>query len=223
MKIGEAAKETGLSISNIRFYERKGLLCPRRKEESQYREYEPEDIRRLKEIMLLRKMGISVESIYLLYEGQTELLGLLERQEKELAEQMEMLQGSLELCRMLKEEGPLSELNVDEWLQYVHKEEESGKRFAAPEEFLEDLAEYSGFAVFRADPHVGRLFRRKYAAELLAAAAEGLLFLAAVSSILSGGGVMGRAANGFWVLYLLGFGIDFFWFRKRRQKEKRRL
>ena len=42
MKIGEAAKETGLSISNIRFYERKGLLCPRRKEESQYREYEPE-------------------------------------------------------------------------------------------------------------------------------------------------------------------------------------
>lgn len=182
MKIGEAAKETGLSISNIRFYERKGLLCPRRKEESQYREYEPEDIRRLKEIMLLRKMGISVESIYLLYEGQTELLGLLERQEKELAEQMEMLQGSLELCRMLKEEGPLSELNVDEWLQYVHKEEESGKRFAAPEEFLEDLAEYSGFAVFRADPHVGRLFRRKYAAELLAAAAAGLLFLAAVSS-----------------------------------------
>ena len=89
MKIGEAAKETGLSISNIRFYERKGLLCPRRKEESQYREYEPEDIRRLKEIMLLRKMGISVESIYLLYEGQTKLLGLLERQEKELAEQMD--------------------------------------------------------------------------------------------------------------------------------------
>lgn len=93
MKIGEAAKETGLSVSNIRFYEKKGLLTPRRKEESQYREYGPEDIRRLKEIMLLRKMGISVESIYLMYEGQAELSGLLQRQEKELAEQMEMLSG----------------------------------------------------------------------------------------------------------------------------------
>lgn len=30
MKIGEAAKETGLSISNIRFYEKKGLLEPAR-------------------------------------------------------------------------------------------------------------------------------------------------------------------------------------------------
>ena len=98
MKIGEAAKETGLSISNIRFYERKGLLCPRRKEESQYREYEPEDIRRLKEIMLLRKMGISVESIYLLYEGQTELLGLLERQEKELADHRDVKVLGMVIC-----------------------------------------------------------------------------------------------------------------------------
>ena len=34
MKIGEAAKETGLSISNIRFYEKKGLLEPEREAES---------------------------------------------------------------------------------------------------------------------------------------------------------------------------------------------
>ena len=39
--------------------------------------------------MLLRKMGLSVESIYLMYEGQAELSVLLKRQEQELAEQME--------------------------------------------------------------------------------------------------------------------------------------
>lgn len=39
MKIGEVANETGLSISNIRFYEKKGLLSPSRKEESGYRDY----------------------------------------------------------------------------------------------------------------------------------------------------------------------------------------
>ena len=48
IQIGEAAKETGLSISNIRFYEKKGLLTPAKNEESKYREYSPEDISRLK-------------------------------------------------------------------------------------------------------------------------------------------------------------------------------
>ena len=32
MRIGEIAKRTGLNISNIRFYERKGLLAPNGKE-----------------------------------------------------------------------------------------------------------------------------------------------------------------------------------------------
>ena len=46
MRISEVAKETGLSVSNIRFYEKKGLLSPERKEESNYRDYTEEDIKR---------------------------------------------------------------------------------------------------------------------------------------------------------------------------------
>ena len=126
MKIVEVGKETGLSASNIRFYEKKGLLCPKRREESQYREYGPEDVRRLKEIMLFRKLGISVESIYLMYQGQADYDGLLLRQEEELSEQMEMLKGALELCRLLKGKGPASKLDVDGWLGYVYKEEKHG-------------------------------------------------------------------------------------------------
>ena len=38
MRIGEVAKRTGLNVSNVRFYERKGLLAPVREEESNYRE-----------------------------------------------------------------------------------------------------------------------------------------------------------------------------------------
>lgn len=33
MRIGEIAERTGLNINNIRFYERKGLLCPNREDE----------------------------------------------------------------------------------------------------------------------------------------------------------------------------------------------
>ena len=62
MKIGEVANETGLSISNIRFYEKKGLLTPSRKEESGYRDYTIEDVSRLKTILLYRKMGLPIRS-----------------------------------------------------------------------------------------------------------------------------------------------------------------
>ena len=46
MRIGEIAKRTGLNISNIRFYERKGLLTPKREQDSQYRDYTEEDVLR---------------------------------------------------------------------------------------------------------------------------------------------------------------------------------
>lgn len=217
MRIGEAAKETGLSVSNIRFYEKKGLLRPRRKEESRYREYGTEDIRRLKEIMLLRKMGLSVESIYLMYEGQAELSVLLKRQEQELAEQMEMLSGSLNLCRRIRQEGALEELDVDRWLNYVHEEEGKGQKFAAVEELLEDLAEYSRMAAFRGDPYVGKFFRKKYVAEITALLLLLLLVWAAASRFLEGRGSLPWI--GFWIIYFTGIGLGFYWFRKKRREE----
>ena len=45
MKIGEVAEQTGLSISNIRFYEKKGLIEPKRNEQSKYRDYTEEDVK----------------------------------------------------------------------------------------------------------------------------------------------------------------------------------
>ena len=60
MRISEVAGLTGLNVSNIRFYERKGLLTPVREEESRYRDYTEEDVRRIKRILLYRKMGIPV-------------------------------------------------------------------------------------------------------------------------------------------------------------------
>ena len=63
MKIGEAAKCTGLSMSNIRFYEKKKLLTPKREDGNQYRDYTEEDIERLKKIMILRKLDIPIDTI----------------------------------------------------------------------------------------------------------------------------------------------------------------
>ena len=63
MRIGEVAQRTGLSISNIRFYEKKGLIGPERNEQNRYREYEEEDVQQLEKIILYRKMDFTIETI----------------------------------------------------------------------------------------------------------------------------------------------------------------
>jgi len=60
--IKELAEKTGVIPNAIRFYEKKGLLNPRRTE-SNYRMYETEDAARLEQILLYRKMGFSIEDI----------------------------------------------------------------------------------------------------------------------------------------------------------------
>ena len=161
MKIGEAAKETGLTISNIRFYERKGLLAPVRQNESKYRDFSEEDIIRLKKIIVLRRAGISIEYISLLLEGKITLQETLDKQENLLQEQMEQLNGSMKLCRMMREEASLEHLNAEWYMQYMEAEKERGGSFAEVDEFVEDLADYTAELLLQSNPMLGRLWRRK--------------------------------------------------------------
>ena len=144
MKIGEVANETGLSISNIRFYEKKGLLVPSRKEESGYRDYTIEDVSRLKTILLYRKMGLPIETIYLVFQGSVSLKVALERQAQELVKQKEEITASLELCRKALKDTDLEKINVDKYLDFVATEEEKGNRFVEIQEIIDDFTEYTG-------------------------------------------------------------------------------
>ena len=73
MGIKEAEQATGISRQNIRFYEKEGLLHPARNKNNSYREYTVEDILRLKQIRLLRKLGMPLEEIRHLLDGETQL------------------------------------------------------------------------------------------------------------------------------------------------------
>lgn len=141
MKIGEAAKETGLSISNIRFYEKKGLLEPARDQESKYRNYTEEDILRLKKIIIFRKMDLSVEQIAAMLKGKTDAKVVLKNQEQELFNKIREMEGALELCRILeKEESPL-DIEPEQYLDYIAQEEKKGKKFSKAEELLDGMLE----------------------------------------------------------------------------------
>ncbi len=62
-KIGDIAKEFGVSQRTIRFYEEKGILKPDAYTDSGYRLYSEENIKRLKVVLLLRKIGFSISEI----------------------------------------------------------------------------------------------------------------------------------------------------------------
>ena len=141
MKIGEAAKETGLSISNIRFYEKKGLLEPEREAESRYRNYTQEDILRIKKIIVFRKMDLSVEQIDAMLKGRADAREVLKNQEQELFEKMKELEGALELCRVLEKETSPLDMEPEKYLNYIAQEEQKGKKFSKAEELLDSMLE----------------------------------------------------------------------------------
>src|SRR5206468_6190396 len=74
--IGELAKKTGSDPKTIRFYERADLLSPPR--HGKFRTFLASDIRRLKNILMLRKMGVPIAQIRDLFElvgADSEILG----------------------------------------------------------------------------------------------------------------------------------------------------
>lgn len=149
MRIGEVAEKTGLSISNIRFYEKKGLIAPARLEESKYRDYTEEDCERLKKIILFRKLNMPIEKLQPLLdtENPDELEVAFRKQLLDLQEQNEMLQSSIDLCNVMLETDAAQDLDIDYYLNYVREEEKSGSKYPGIEQLLDDVADLS-MAVF---------------------------------------------------------------------------
>ena len=63
LAIGELARETGVKIPTIRYYESVGLLPPAPRTESNRRQYDIRAVRRLQFIRHARELGFEVEAI----------------------------------------------------------------------------------------------------------------------------------------------------------------
>lgn len=61
MRIGELAERTGFAQSQIRFYERKGLLPPPPRRESGYRDYAEADVARLRLLGQTKRLGLPLK------------------------------------------------------------------------------------------------------------------------------------------------------------------
>ena len=129
MKIKQVEELVGITKKNIRFYEDQGLLNVERAENG-YREYHREDIVRLQEIKLFRKMDISIEEMRALFEKKKSLQICLEQHLKELEHRREGLMKMQEMCeRLIAEHQSLDTLNAENCLEEIEQMEKEGARF----------------------------------------------------------------------------------------------
>jgi MerR family copper efflux transcriptional regulator len=98
MNIGQLAREAGVPIDTVRYYERNGLLPEPARRASGYRNYQSSDVDRLRFVRRAKSLGFSLSEI-------RELLALSDRR----GEQTPDLQG-LAQTRMSDVDRKLAEL-----------------------------------------------------------------------------------------------------------------
>lgn len=104
MTIQQLEARTGLPRGSIRYYEKEGLIAPRRRANG-YRDYSEDDALTVEKIAFLRRLELPLETIRAVQTGELPLSLALDRQEKVLlCHQRETLQA-LELTRALRADG----------------------------------------------------------------------------------------------------------------------
>lgn len=108
MTIKDVEDQLGITRANIRFYEKEGLIFPKRNPLNDYRNYSAEDVETLKKIIFLRGLGVSVESIRLLIQGKEDLNEVLSDQLQSLERQQEKTGAAIRFCRHLLSRKPVN-------------------------------------------------------------------------------------------------------------------
>ncbi|MBD5500766.1 MAG: MerR family transcriptional regulator [Lachnospiraceae bacterium] len=118
MTIKEVEEQTGLTRSNIRFYEKEKLIEPSRNDKNGYRDYSERDIENIKKIAYLRTLEISIEDIRSIISGKVSLIEIIEKQTETLQVQIEGLNNAKTMCERMLETGNVSfdELQVERYV-----------------------------------------------------------------------------------------------------------
>ncbi|MEW7966149.1 MerR family transcriptional regulator, partial [Acinetobacter baumannii] len=121
LKVGELAKQTGLTVRALHHYDDIGLLQPSARSDAGYRLYTRKDITRLHQIQALRGLGMSLAEIYTVLEDpDLALLPIIDRQiqaiDQRLAEQKK-LRNQLGQLKSQLING--EELDLADWLNML--------------------------------------------------------------------------------------------------------
>ena len=122
MTIKDVEERTGLSRSNVRFYEKEKLVEPSRNESNGYRDYSENDVENIKKIAYLRTLGISIEDIRSIISGKVTLQETLEKQNEVLKSQITDLNKAKLMCEKMLDEESISyeKLQVEQYVTDFH-------------------------------------------------------------------------------------------------------
>jgi Cu(I)-responsive transcriptional regulator len=105
MNIGEAAARSGLPAKTIRYYGDIGLVVPRHRRANGYRDYDEQDLHRLKFVQRARSLGFTVEEC-------RELLGLYRDDDRASADVKRLAQKRITDIRRKIEELEAMEVTL---------------------------------------------------------------------------------------------------------------
>ena len=147
MKINEVEAQVGITKKNIRFYEEQGLLSPRRDSGNGYRDYGEADVAVLRQVKLMRKLGVPLEEIRRMQAGGTVADGM-RRHLVTLERERKSLEQSIQLCQSLKDrEERLESLDAAGILEEMERLEREGTTFQDKQKHDAKPVQYAGAVV----------------------------------------------------------------------------
>lgn len=129
VEIKEVENLLSISRSNIRFYEKQGLISPERRNNN-YRDYSEEDVSELKKIIILRKMGFTVEEILKIKNGGLSFSDAVPNAKTRLETEIEQLNGALKIIKQVeKEHTSFDGIDVNKYWDSIAEAEKDGEKF----------------------------------------------------------------------------------------------
>jgi len=123
MTIKEMEEITGMSRTNIRFYEAEGLIHPRRRENG-YREYSDEDAQILMKVKLLRRMDVPLDQVKAAACGQRLLRDILDELDKNIATRQVHQERTRQALQQMQQDGTeFADLKPEEYLSILENGE----------------------------------------------------------------------------------------------------
>ena len=130
MRIQEVEPLTGITKKNIRFYEQEGLLHPRRLSTNVYRDYSDTEVLLLRQIRLLRQLGVPLEEIRRMQDGALTVGDAMTRQGIFLQREIRNLELCVSLCQQMETLNlALSSLDPNPYLEEMEQLKQKGARF----------------------------------------------------------------------------------------------
>ncbi|MDD4439573.1 MAG: MerR family transcriptional regulator, partial [Tissierellia bacterium] len=121
MLIKEIENLSGMERANIRFYEREGLITPKRLDNG-YRDYSEDDLQILLRIKLLRSLHISLDEIKELKYGSKNLMDTLSYQIVRLEREKQDISYARDVCQTMKEDRvSFADLDAKKYIDEINQ------------------------------------------------------------------------------------------------------